>query len=228
MSPRHRARWYRPPTSVTVRCERAAWVVPRLCLPSTTVRRGSAAQLPWQWLNVSARRKAASAQSTGNLTAMVSPGSVGHVDTHTPPLWRDGSYKEAGVSPSAPPSSRSPQAASAASAAAPWLLASAVASLIFGVLSLLLIGVFLGITFSGLSSAGLPLVQCYVASVVCGIMGAVLGHLARTHRDAPRHSNSALAIAGLVLSYGGILVALAFEALVYVAFALAGPFPIGP
>ncbi len=84
--------------------------------------------------------------------------------------------------------------------ATPWVLASAVASLIFGILSLLLIGPY----FAGIVR-GLP----FAASFVCGAIGVVLGHLARARRAAPGSSDAALATAGLVLSYVGALLSLA-------------------
>jgi len=134
------------------------------------------------------------------------------------------------VSPSAPPSSGGPQAVATA---APWLLASAVASLIFGILSLLLISlVFFGVFAAGrlpvwVIESPLP-VWVYAASVACGVIGAVSGHLAGARPIAPGSRHAALAVAGLVLSYGGILLSVGFFALVHLAFALAGPFPIGP
>jgi hypothetical protein len=146
------------------------------------------------------------------------------VDAQTSPIWGTRPYKEADVSPSAPPSSGGPQAAATAG---PWLLASAVASLIFGILSLLLIGLF----FFWVFVAGrLPvwvyegplLVWVYAASVACGVIGAVLGHLARAHPPAPRSRHAALTVAGLVLSYGGTLLSVGFYVLVYLAFQVFG------
>jgi hypothetical protein len=136
------------------------------------------------------------------------------------------------MSPLAPPSSSSGDPHAGATAA-PWLLASAVASLIFGSLSLLLISLYFFVVFV---AGPLPvwvyegplLVRVYAASVACGVIGAALGHLARARPAAPRSRQAVLAVAGQVLSYGGTVLSVGFLALVYVAFALAGPFPIGP
>jgi hypothetical protein len=45
----------------------------------------------------------------------------------------------------------------------------------------------------------------------------VFGHLGRARRAAPRSRHAALATAGLVLSYGGLLLSLAFYALAMLA-----------
>jgi hypothetical protein len=120
------------------------------------------------------------------------------------------------VSPSPPPSPDGPQAAARAQR---WLLASAVASVFFGIVSLLLLGA---------SSAGiLPPGVSYAPSVACGVVGVVLGHLARARRAAPDRSDAVLATAGLVLSYGGTFLSLALFALIVLFLALAGPFPPG-
>jgi hypothetical protein len=54
-----------------------------------------------------------------------------------------------------------------------------------------------------------------VASLACGVIGVVLGHLAR--RAAPHSGTAALATAGLVLSFGGVLLFLAFYVLAMLA-----------
>ena len=101
----------------------------------------------------------------------------------------------------------------------PWLLASAVASLICGGLSLLFFGVFaaalLGVSvyLAALLAAWLP-----IASVACGVIGAVLGRVARARRAALGRSGTALATAGLVLSCGGFLLSLALYALLLWSF----------
>lgn len=81
------------------------------------------------------------------------------------------------------------------------------ANLIFGILSLLLIGAYsVGIV------CGLP----YAASFACGIFGAVLGHVARAQarRAAADSSTAPLALVGLVLSYVGVFLSVAIFALV--------------
>jgi len=99
-----------------------------------------------------------------------------------------------------------------------WPLASALASLIFGIFSQVLVGVSFALigaffafrrvdaTFRFASSGAyfLP----FAASFVCGVIGVALGHLAR-RRAAPDSSDAALAAAGLVFSYMGALVSLA-------------------
>lgn len=109
------------------------------------------------------------------------------------------------MSPPDPPSSGGSQVTVTTSL---WLLVSAVASLICGVLSLLCLGAF---------AAGLLGVWLYVASIACGVIGVVLGHRARARRAATHSGNAALATAGLVLSYGGVLLSLAFYVLVLLA-----------
>jgi hypothetical protein len=133
------------------------------------------------------------------------------------------------VSPSPPPSPSSPQAAATA---APWLLAAAVASLICGILSLLFLGAcsisFLPSGWSFAPSAAFRLFPFSgITSVACGVIGIVLGHVARTRRAAPGSNDAALATAGLVLSYGGTLLCLALYALLVISLTRAGPFPPG-
>lgn len=119
------------------------------------------------------------------------------------------------MSSSAPSSSGSSRTAVTTS---PWLLASAVASFICGVLSLLCLGAFAaGLHDIWFEPAGLLGVWLYVASIACGVIGVVLGHLARARLVAPHSGNARLATAGLVLSYGGILLSLAFYVLVLLA-----------
>jgi hypothetical protein len=117
------------------------------------------------------------------------------------------------VSPSPLPVPDSP---SAASTRASWRLAAAVASLVCGILSLLLLGAFVS-PFIGVYSAGLLGIWPYPASLACGLIGALLGHLARARQTAPGRRQAAFATAGLVLSYGGILLCVAPYALIYVA-----------
>jgi hypothetical protein len=129
------------------------------------------------------------------------------------------------VSPLPRPSPDGPQAAAPT---APWLLAVAVASLSGGLLSLVLFGAYVAGVFGVWSYAANPFgVWSYFASVACGGSGVVLGHLARARRALPGSRHAALARTGLVLSYGGTLLALSFEALVYLLVGLAGPSP-GP
>jgi hypothetical protein len=110
---------------------------------------------------------------------------------------------------------------------APWRLASAVTSLILGILSLLLFGAYITVIF--FSQGWLFLLGWFLAiGVACGVMGVVLGHSARARRAALGSRGAMLATAGLVLSYGGTLLPLAFLALTVLFFQLAGPFPIGP
>ncbi len=120
------------------------------------------------------------------------------------------------MSPSVPPSSESPRIGATT---APRLPASTIASLIFGALSLLLLGAF----FFDLYVERLLPGWFYVGSVVCGVIGAVFGHRARAHRAAPGSRNAALAVTGLVLSYGGVILSLGFVALVLLALTLAPP-----
>ncbi|HEX8033730.1 MAG TPA: hypothetical protein VF510_07780 [Ktedonobacterales bacterium] len=119
------------------------------------------------------------------------------------------------MSQSPPPSPDGPRAAATA---VPWLLASAVASVIFGIVSLLLFGA---------SFAGILRGVSFAPSFACGVIGVVLGHLARARRAAPGNSDTVLATAGLVLSYGGTILSLALFALIGLALGLAGPFPPG-
>ncbi len=122
----------------------------------------------------------------------------------------------------------SPDSPPPTATAAPWLLASAVASLICGMLSLLLFGALCAGIFypSGVFFAPNAEDGVVACGVTCGVIGAVLGHLAR--RAALGSRGAVLARAGLVLSYGGTLLPLAFLALIVLFFQLAGPFPIGP
>jgi hypothetical protein len=114
------------------------------------------------------------------------------------------------VSPSAspPPSSGGSRAAATTS---PWLLASAVASLICGVLSLLCLGAaaagLLGVWYDFTGHVG---VWLFIAGIASGVIGVVLGHLARARRAAPHSGHAALATAGLLLSYAGMLLILVF------------------
>jgi hypothetical protein len=114
------------------------------------------------------------------------------------------------VSPSAspPPSSGGSRAAGTTS---PWLLASAVASLICGVLSLLCLGAaaagLLGVWYDFTGHVG---VWLFIAGIASGVIGVVLGHLARARRAAPHSGHAALATAGLLLSYAGMLLILVF------------------
>lgn len=128
------------------------------------------------------------------------------------------------MSPSSPPPSSHPQAADIA---ARWLLAVAVASLSSGLLSLFLFVAYIAGVFGVWSYAANPFgVWSYFASVTSGVIGVMLGHLARARRAAPGSRHAALATTGLALSYGGALLALAFEAVVALVFQLAGPFPL--
>ena len=130
------------------------------------------------------------------------------------------------MSPSPAPPPGAPQVAATA---VPWLLAAAVASLSGGLLSLFLFGAYVAGVFGVWSYAANPFgVWSYFASVACGGSGVVLGHLARAPRAAPGSRHVALARTGLVLSYGGTLLALSFEALVYVLVGLAGGPSPGP
>jgi hypothetical protein len=128
----------------------------------------------------------------------------------------DKQYEEVDVSSSDLPSSGGFQATVTTS---PWLLASAVASLICGGLSLLCLGVFaaalLGVSvyLAALLAAWLP-----IASIAFGVIGAVLGRVARARRAALGRSGTALATAGLVLSCGGFLLSLALYALLLWSF----------
>lgn len=114
------------------------------------------------------------------------------------------------MSPSAspPPSSGGSRAAATTS---PWLLASAVASLICGALSLLCLGAaaagLLGVWYDFTGHVG---VWLFIAGIASGVIGVVLGHLARARRAAPHSGHAALATAGLVLSYAGMLLILVF------------------
>jgi hypothetical protein len=123
-----------------------------------------------------------------------------------------------------------PNGPPATATTAPWLLASAIASLICGMLSLLLFGALCagifypsGVFFAPNSENGV-----FAFGLTCGVIGVVLGHLARTRRAALGSRGAMLARAGLVLSYGGTLLPLALLALIVLLFQLAGPFPIGP
>jgi hypothetical protein len=129
------------------------------------------------------------------------------------------------VSPSSPPL---PDGSQAAATSARWWLATAVASLICGILSLLLFGAYFAGIFT-LPEGWLFLLGWFLAlSLACGVLGVVLGHLACAGRAALRRGGAVLATAGLVLSYGGTLLPLVSIALIYLFFLLAGPFPIGP
>jgi hypothetical protein len=133
----------------------------------------------------------------------------------------DKQYEEVDVSSSDLPSSGGFQAAVTTS---PWLLASAVASLIFGGLSLLCLGAFaaalLGVSvyLAALLATGLLATWLPVASIAFGVIGAVLGRVARARRGALSRSGTALATAGLVLSCGGLLLSLAFYGLLLWSF----------
>ena len=109
----------------------------------------------------------------------------------------------------------------------PWLLASAVASLICGGLSLLFFGVFaaalLGVSvyLAALLAVWLPdaiIGWLPIASFALGVIGAVLGRVARARRAALGRRGTVLATAGLVLSCGGFLLSLAFYALLLWSF----------
>ncbi len=120
-----------------------------------------------------------------------------------------------------------PDGPQAAATTAPWLLATAVASLLCGILSLLLFGAYTAVIFS-LHGWFFLLGWFFALSVACGVMGVVLGHLARAGRAMLGSSGAVLATAGLVLGYGGTLLPLAFIAVIVVLFQLAGPFPLAP
>jgi hypothetical protein len=92
----------------------------------------------------------------------------------------------------------------------------AVASLIFGILSLLLLGALVS-PFLGVYAADVLGIWPYPTGFACGVIGVVLGHLGR--RIAPGSRGAALATAGLVLSYGGTLLFLALNVLIYLALA---------
>jgi hypothetical protein len=62
--------------------------------------------------------------------------------------------------------------------------------------------------------------------MVCGVSGVALGH--RAHRAAPGSSDAALAMAGLLLSYGGIILTLAPTVLIVLAFSLSPDTFVGP
>jgi hypothetical protein len=80
----------------------------------------------------------------------------------------------------------------------------AVVSLLCGLLSLFLIGAnSVGIL------GGMPI----TASVVCGLTGIVLGHVARSRRGAPDKSDAKFFTAGLVLSYAALGAALSLALL---------------
>ena len=133
------------------------------------------------------------------------------VDAHTSCPGAISSMRRQMCHPQPPlPRLASPQAAATTS---PWLLASAVASLICGVPQPALprgrcrgspwtSGFYpTRVTLAyGSSSQALP----------SGVIGVVLGHLARARRAAPHSGHAALATAGLVLSYAGMLLILAF------------------
>lgn len=123
------------------------------------------------------------------------------------------------MSPSAPPSSGGSQAVVTTS---PWLLASAVASLICGLLSLLFDGAFGAGFLPGVLLAPSAVDSVIAGAVTCGAIGVVLGHLARARRAALGSRGAALATAGLVLSYIGALLPLAFFGLIYVLFTFGG------
>jgi hypothetical protein len=132
--------------------------------------------------------------------------------------WGDTPYEEADVSLSAPPPPSS-GGSRAAATTSPWRLASAVASLICGALSLLCLGAavagLLGVWYDYTGHLG---VWLFVAGIASGVIGVVLGHLVRARRAAPHSGHAALATAGLVLSYAGMLLILAFYVvLVFVA-----------
>jgi hypothetical protein len=79
----------------------------------------------------------------------------------------------------------------------------------------------------GVASANLLGGWSFYLSVACGVIGVVLGHLARARRAAPGNRSTVLATAGLVLSYGGTLLSLALIALIFLALDVSGPFPPG-
>jgi hypothetical protein len=62
-------------------------------------------------------------------------------------------------------------------------------------------------------------------SMLCGVSGVTLGHRAR--RAAPGSSDAVLAMAGLLLSYGGIVLTLAPMVLIVLAFSSPDTF-VGP
>jgi hypothetical protein len=85
-------------------------------------------------------------------------------------------------------------------------------------ISLLLLGATLAGLLHGVS---------FAPSIACGVLGVVLGHLARARRAAPGSSGVGLATAALMLNYGGIFLPLALFVLIVLALAAAGPFPPG-
>jgi len=114
-----------------------------------------------------------------------------------------------------PPSpSSDPQAAAKAQ---PWVQVPAVASFLCSFLSLLLSGLILVGPFPSEWSFG--------PGLACSAMGAVLGHLAR--RAMCRSSDTVLATAGLLLSYGTALLSIALFVALFWALAAGGPFPPG-
>jgi hypothetical protein len=127
------------------------------------------------------------------------------------------------VPPSPLPLPDGPQSA----ATALWLLATAVASLLCGILSLLLFGAFLADIFY-LQGWFFLLWWFFALGVACGLTGVVLGRVARTRRAALGRCGAMLAEVGLVLSYGGMLLPLAFMGLFVLLFNFAGPFPLAP
>ena len=120
------------------------------------------------------------------------------------------------MSESPPPALSGPRAVTTL----PWLLVSPVASLVCGVLSLLLFCVYAAGIFPGASLA---------ASVASGVTGVVLGHHARAaaRHAAPGSASAVLTTTGLILSYVGTLLPLVLFALVTLSLGLAGPFPPG-
>jgi hypothetical protein len=99
----------------------------------------------------------------------------------------------------------------------PLARVAAIASLLCGVLGLLLIGLILVGFFASEWS--------FVPGFGCGALGAALGHLAR--RATRRSSDDVLVTAGLVLSYGGAILAIALIVAIAWILASAGPFPPG-
>ena len=128
------------------------------------------------------------------------------------------------MSPSPLPLPDGPQTAATT---APWLLAIAVASLLCGILSLLLFGAYLAIVFY-LYRWIFLLGWFFALGIACGAMGVMLGHLARARRAALGTRGAVLATASLVLSYGGMLLPLALMAFIALLFNVAGPFPLAP
>jgi hypothetical protein len=116
--------------------------------------------------------------------------------------------------PHVPPSS--PNDPLATGATTPWVLAAA--SILSGILSLLLLGVSFTHLLRGWS---------FAPSIACGVLGVVLGYLARSRSAVLGNRGTVLATDGLVLSYAGTLLPLALFAFIVLSLAAAGPFPPG-